>query len=88
VIVSARRVANRLEIRVVDDGVGLPPGWSLENSSGLGLSVTRERIAALHPDGASHFAIRRRAAGGAEVEITLPLRLLEDDTDVNTHDAA
>lgn len=84
VIVSAQRVANRLEIRVVDDGVGLPPGWSLENSSGLGLSVTRERIAALHPDGASHFAVRRRAAGGAEVEIVLPLRLLEDDT----HNAA
>jgi two-component system LytT family sensor kinase len=86
VIVSAERVANRLEIRVVDDGVGLPLGWSLENSSGLGLSVTRERIAALHPNGASHFAVRRRAAGGTEVEIALPLRLLEDE--VNTHDAA
>jgi len=84
VTVSAVRLANRLEIRVLDDGVGLPAGWTLENSSGVGLSVTRERIAALHPDGASHFAIHRRAGGGTEAVIGLPLRLLED----TPHDSA
>ena len=84
VTVSAVRLANRLEIRVLDDGVGLPAGWTLENSSGVGLSVTRERIAALHPDGASHFAIHRRAGGGTEAVIVLPLRLLED----TPHDSA
>jgi two-component system LytT family sensor kinase len=84
VTVSAVRLANRLEIRVLDDGVGLPAGWTLENSSGVGLSVTRERIVALHPDGASHFAIHRRAGGGTEAVIVLPLRLLED----TPHDSA
>jgi len=74
VIVSANRVGNRLEIRVLDDGVGLPPGWTLENSGGLGLSVTRQRLAGLYPDGESSFAVNRRATGGTEVEISMPLR--------------
>jgi two-component system LytT family sensor kinase len=38
VIVSANQVGNRLDIRVLDDGVGLPAGWTLENSGGVGLS--------------------------------------------------
>jgi len=74
VIVSAQRAGSRLDIRVLDDGVGLPPGWSLENSGGVGLSVTRQRLAALYPDGETCFAVNRRACGGTEVEISLPLR--------------
>src|SRR5215467_10213439 len=74
VIVSADRVGNRLEIRVLDDGVGLPPGWTLENSGGIGLSVTRQRLAGLYPDEETRFAVNRRASGGTEVEISLPLR--------------
>jgi two-component system LytT family sensor kinase len=80
VIISAQRVENRLQIRVLDDGVGLPPDWTLENSSGVGLSVTRERVASLYPEGDSQFAVMRRAGGGAEVEISFPLRVLEEDT--------
>jgi two-component system LytT family sensor kinase len=75
VIVSAQRDGNRLGIRVLDDGVGLPAGWTLENSGGLGLSVTRQRVAGLYPDGETRFAVNRRASGGTEVEISLPLRL-------------
>jgi LytS/YehU family sensor histidine kinase len=74
VIVSAKRVGSRLDIRVLDDGVGLPAGWTLENSGGLGLSVTRQRVAGLYPDGETCFAVNRRASGGTEVEISLPLR--------------
>src|SRR5215469_14179730 len=74
VIVSAKRVGNRLEIRVLDDGVGLPAGWTLENSGGVGLSVTRQRLAGLYSDGETCFAVNRRASGGTEVEISLPLR--------------
>jgi two-component system, LytTR family, sensor kinase len=79
VIVSARRVDHQLEIRVLDDGVGLPAGWVLATSSGLGLSLTRDRVAGLHPDGTSHFAVRRRPAGGTEVEIRLPLSAVEEE---------
>jgi signal transduction histidine kinase len=75
VIVSARKVDDKLEIQVQDDGVGLPPGWTLESSVGLGLSVTRERIKGLYPNGESSFAVRPRRNGGAEVDIFLPLRV-------------
>ena len=75
VTVSAQRAGNRLDIRVLDDGVGLPAGWTLEESGGLGLSVTRERIAGLHPGGEGRLDVKRRASGGTEVEISLPLRL-------------
>jgi LytS/YehU family sensor histidine kinase len=79
VTVSARRNDRRLEVRVTDDGVGLPPGWRLETSSGVGLSVTRDRIASLHPDGESSFAVHRRESGGTEVEISLPFSLPGED---------
>ena len=78
VTVTAERGANQVEIRVVDDGVGLPPGWTLETSSGMGLSVTRERIVGLHPHGKSRFTVGPRSGGGTEVEITLPLRFAEE----------
>ena len=75
IIVRAKPLGERLEIRVIDDGVGLPLGWTLEGSEGLGLSITRQRIAGLHPNGTSRFAVRNRAEGGTEVEVSLPLRL-------------
>jgi two-component system LytT family sensor kinase len=75
VTVWAGQVDDRLEIRVMDDGVGLPPGWTLEKSAGLGLSVTRERIAGIHPNGNSRFSVRRRGEGGTEVAISLPMRV-------------
>jgi sensor histidine kinase YesM len=81
VIVSARKMDDQLEIRVQDDGVGLPAGWTLESSTGLGLSVTRERVKSLHPNGESSFAVRPRRDGGTEVDIFLPLRVPEGDAD-------
>ena len=83
VMVSAWKVGDTLEIRVQDDGVGLPPNWTLETSAGLGLAVTRERIAVLHPNGESRFSVRRRKNGGTEVEILLPLRVMGEDTHGN-----
>jgi two-component system, LytTR family, sensor kinase len=74
VTVMAQHRAGQLEIRVADDGVGLPNGWTLDTSSGMGLSVTRERILGLYPDRNSSFSVRPRSEGGTEVEISLPLR--------------
>lgn len=79
VTVQAAREDGRLAIRVLDDGVGLPPGWSLEDSAGLGLSITRERIAGLHPNGDSRFEVHNRAEGGTAVEISLPLKLVGEE---------
>jgi two-component system, LytTR family, sensor kinase len=83
VTVTAQNVAGQVEIRVTDDGVGLPPGWTLNSSTGLGLSVTRERIAGLHPNGSSRFAVTRRNGGGTEVEISLPLRFTGKEAEVD-----
>lgn len=74
VIVRAERSGNRLAIRVLDDGVGLPHGWTMEGSGGVGLSVTRQRLAGLYPDEAIHFDVSRRPSGGTAVEISIPLR--------------
>lgn len=81
VTVQAASVGGRLALRVLDDGVGLPQGWTLGSSAGLGLSITRERIAGLHPNGESRFEVRNRVEGGAEVEILLPLRLVGEEED-------
>jgi two-component system, LytTR family, sensor kinase len=78
VTVTAKAVGQNLVIEVEDDGVGLAPGWTLEKSSGLGLAVTRERIAGLYP--AQHaFSMRRRPEGGTRVEIVLPLKIQGDE---------
>jgi two-component system LytT family sensor kinase len=79
VIVSAQRVDQSLLIRVIDDGVGLPVGWTLEGSAGLGLSLTRDRIAGLYPAGSTRFEVRRRSEGGTEVEIALPLGAADEE---------
>jgi two-component system, LytTR family, sensor kinase len=84
VTVVAQRGPNQVEIRVADDGVGLPPGWTLETSSGMGLSATRERIVGLHPHGNTRFSVRPRSGGGTEVEIWLPLRFAGEQASVPT----
>ena len=74
VTVLAERDGNQLFVRITDDGVGLPPGWTLEASSGTGLSITQERIRGLHPDGSSRFSVQPHTGGGTEARISLPLR--------------
>ena len=80
-ILVAERSHDKLHVSVLDDGVGLPVGWSPRNPTGLGLSVTRERIAGLYPPGSSHFSIHPRAEGGTAVEIYFPFRLHADSHD-------
>ena len=79
ITVTAQTMNGRLEVRVTDDGVGLPAGWSLQTHGGLGLSLTRERISGIHSHGSSHFVVSRRAEGGTEVQTSFPLRLNEAD---------
>ncbi len=79
VTVSARRAGGKLEIRVADDGPGLAADWQLASAQGQGLSVTRERLSAMYPAGESGLAVRRRAGGGTEAIITLPLATVEED---------
>ena len=77
VVVRAACVGALLEIRIADDGAGLPPGWTLERDAGLGLSATRERIPGLGGHAGSRFEVQPRPGGGTEIRIAFPLRLRE-----------
>jgi two-component system, LytTR family, sensor kinase len=73
VAVTARRAGNEILIKVVDDGVGLPPRWRMEKCAGLGLRVTRERLEALYGAARDHsFELSRRKGGGTQVTICIP----------------
>jgi two-component system LytT family sensor kinase len=73
IFISASRAGNRLQLRVADNGRGLPAGWKLESSTGHGLRVTLERLIALYPEcGGECLTIGRRAGGGTEVTVRLP----------------
>lgn len=75
--ITAARHDDTLDIRVVDDGVGLPAGWSLAHDAGLGLSVTRERILGLDSGSGRRFLVHARREGGTEIEIAIPYRTME-----------
>lgn len=77
-IVVRRETDTRLHICVEDDGVGLPPDWDIERDAGLGLKITRERIAGLHPNGSSSFSITPNLMGGVSVHLTFPFHIVED----------
>jgi two-component sensor histidine kinase len=44
VLVELGNDGQELALRVVDDGVGLPPGFALEDTKGLGLSIVRRLV--------------------------------------------
>jgi LytS/YehU family sensor histidine kinase len=71
VIVSATRNDGRLEMSVVDDGVGENP--RVEHRDGVGLGNTRARLLSLY--GADHrFEAKTAAPGGFAVRIEIPFR--------------
>jgi signal transduction histidine kinase len=57
-------VGDTLELEVVDDGVGLPPGWRM----GIGTASMRERAIEL----GGRCTIDRRPGGGTRVDAGLP----------------
>jgi two-component system, LytTR family, sensor kinase len=74
IAVTARRAGDKLEIQVVDDGVGLPPAWCMEDSAGVGLRVTEERLEALYSRVGGHdFTVCPRKGKGTEVTVRIPL---------------
>jgi signal transduction histidine kinase len=82
VAVSARRLDDHLQIKVVDDGAGLPAYWCMEACTGLGLSVTRERVEMLYSEAAGHsFTVEPGELGGTEVIIRIPLNRPGSKTD-------
>ena len=70
VTVSARRTHRRMEVVVADDGIGLPPGFSLEGSDRLGLQIVRTLVQA---ELAGTIKVRPRTGGGTEAVLDVPL---------------
>jgi two-component sensor histidine kinase len=70
VTVCFRPEGGDLVIRVLDDGVGLPAGFSLTRSSGLGLSIVRSLVTS-QIFGSIDMATR--PTGGTEVTLRVPL---------------
>jgi two-component system, sensor histidine kinase PdtaS len=69
VVVGARRSAGALDVVVADDGRGLPEGFDVEASDGLGLQIVRTLLAS---ELDSELVLRGRAGGGTEAVLRLP----------------
>jgi signal transduction histidine kinase len=72
--VCAWRSNGQLHLAVQDDGPGLPAGWDPEQSVGIGISNTRERLRQLYGDRDQTFDISSRPGLGVRVELCLPFR--------------
>jgi LytS/YehU family sensor histidine kinase len=71
--VRAGREGASLVIRVEDDGVGLPPGWSLGQGPGTGLRNLSSRLEGEFGREQT-LLVERRPEGGVSVTIRLPYR--------------
>lgn len=72
--IAARRAGSELELEVIDQGVGLAPGFDPERSTGVGLSNVRARLARMYgPD--AGLEVAAGAAGGVRVRLRLPYRV-------------
>lgn len=69
VMVEARNAEGTLEVRVVDDGVGLPADFDPESTRSLGLSIVRTLVGEL---GGTLRIAGRENEPGTVVELSLP----------------
>ncbi|WP_128099914.1 sensor histidine kinase [Paenibacillus sp. DCT19] len=65
------RVSSGIVIRILDNGQGLPEGWRMEDTSGIGVQNVHQRIQLYC---GTHYGVRIGASelGGVEVIIRLP----------------
>src|SRR5437016_5631810 len=73
ITIAARRLDGMLELKVSDNGPGLPETEVAPRREGVGLSNTRSRL--LHLYGAKHqFDLTPAAGGGLEARLLIPCR--------------
>lgn len=71
--VAARCLDGELELRVSDDGAGLPAGWNAMTHAGVGLSLTYQR-ARQAGGGRGAMEVTTGDAGGTVARVVLPAR--------------
>ncbi len=74
VAVRAWRDREQLRMTVQDDGPGLPQDWDPDESIGIGISNTRERLRQLYGDRNQTFEISSNLGKGVRVELSIPFR--------------
>ena len=72
--VDLYRSETELRVRVSDNGVGLPPGFSVDDTPTLGLSIVRGLVRAQLGGTISMYN-----DGGAVVELAIPLNVPVDE---------
>jgi len=72
--IAARRAGGELELEVIDQGVGLTPGFDPDRSTGVGLSNVRARLARMYGPGAG-LEVAAGAPCGVRVRLHLPYRV-------------
>ncbi|MBW8825174.1 MAG: histidine kinase N-terminal domain-containing protein [Acidobacteria bacterium] len=77
VVVSLHNDGEELALCVSDEGVGLAPGFRLEDATGLGLSIVRSLVIS-QIEGS--IEMRANPAGGTVVEVRVPLRERDDES--------
>jgi len=71
--IAARRLDGMLELKVSDNGPGLPEAEAAPRREGVGLSNTRSRLSHLY--GANHrFELTPASGGGLEARLLIPCR--------------
>lgn len=73
VVIAAQRSSNSLTVRIRDDGIGLPQGFSLEASDSLGLQIVRTLVESELRGSIRLTRLRDRHAPGTEAVLTVPL---------------
>jgi two-component sensor histidine kinase len=72
VVVHLENDGITLNVRVVDDGCGLPEGFAIEDATGLGLSIVRSLVTS-QVEGT--IVMRRGDEGGTVVDLRVPVDL-------------
>ncbi len=75
VTVTATSDGSFLTLRVRDNGMGLPAGWQFATDAGVGLRNAASRLEHVY-GGTAHLRVERGEAGGADVQIVIPLQTL------------
>jgi len=71
--ISVRRDHRTLQIKIVDDGPGLPAGFTIQTSKGIGLRNSASRMEQLYGK-EQKLELVNRSPNGLQINIIVPLR--------------